>query len=851
MASWRTRHWALGPLQSVGLLAAVLLAAGLHACTPQSPFPTAPAVVTVVVKPASDTLTVGQSVTLKASAKDAAGNTLRYRQITWTSSNATVAPVDENGKVATQAAGGATITAMCEGVTGVSTVMVVPVVIPPAVASVTMSPLSATINAGATIRLTATPKDSAGNALSGRTVTWSTSNTAVATVDGTGLVTGRSVGAATITATCEGKSGIAAITVIPSGAPAAVASVTVSPSSPSTDVGGSVQLTATPKDAAGNPLTDRTVTWSSGNTAVATVDAVGLVAGASVGVTTITASCEGKTGTATVTVAQATVASVTVSPGAPTITAGATVQLTAIPKDASGNPLTGRSVTWSSGNTAVATVNAGLVTGVSVGVATITASCEGKSGTATVTVTNVSVASVTVSPGSPTISAGGTVQLTASPKDASGNALTGRPVTWSTSSTAVATVNVSGLVLGVSAGVATITATCEGKTATATVTVTAPQAVPVASVVVSPPSASVAVGASIQFTATPKDASGTALTGRTVTWSSGSAAVATVSAGGLVAGQTAGQATITATCEGVNGTATVTVEPEPPPPPSSEVFVGAGDIADCGPGADLTADLLDHIPGTVFTAGDNAYPDGSAADYAYCYDPTWGRHKARTWPAPGNKDYTTPGAPGYFDYFGARAGPPGLGYYSFDLGDWHILMLNSIVDMAAGSVQEQWVRADLAANTKDCVLAVWHHARFSAGPANTRARSTAVFQALYEAGAEVVIVGHDHNYQRFAPQSPAGQLDVDYGIREFVVGTGGAHADPIIAPAPNTEAYDGSALGVLKLTLGPGTYSWEFVPVAGATFTDSGSGTCHGPPAGARSVSRNLRATRSTVSGTH
>ena len=257
------------------------------------------------------------------------------------------------------------------------------------------------------------------------------------------------------------------------------------------------------------------------------------------------------------------------------------------------------------------------------------------------------------------------------------------------------------------------------------------------------------------------------------------------------------------------------------------VLVGAGDIANGGSGAEATARLLDNIPGTVFTAGDNAYPDGTDADYAQKYDPTWGRHKARTRPCPGNHEYHTPGAPGYFNYFGASAGPSGLGYYSYNLGDWHIISLNSETSMSAGSPQEQWLRADLASNHMDCILAYWHRARFSSGTHGNQADTQPLWQALYEAGAEIVVVGHDHNYQRFAPQTATGQADPVRGIREFVAGMGGAGHYVFTTPIVNTEAYNVDTDGVLKLTLGPGTYSWEFVPVAGQTYTDWGSGVCH------------------------
>jgi calcineurin-like phosphoesterase family protein len=267
--------------------------------------------------------------------------------------------------------------------------------------------------------------------------------------------------------------------------------------------------------------------------------------------------------------------------------------------------------------------------------------------------------------------------------------------------------------------------------------------------------------------------------------------------------------------------------PPPPPPGASAILVGAGDIARDGGAADATARLLDAIPGTVFTAGDNAYSDGSAADFVRVYDPTWGRHRARTRPAPGNHEYNTPGAAAYYEYFGSNAGPAGRGYYSYDLGGWHIISLNSNIDMGAGSAQEQWLRADLAANPKACTLAYWHHPRFSSGTHGSSTKSQAVWQALYEAGAEIVITAHDHNYQRFAPLTADGRLDAQLGIREFVAGTGGNGHYPFVRPIANTEAYNFDTYGVLKLTLSPGAYSWEFVPVAGGTYHDSGSGECH------------------------
>jgi hypothetical protein len=263
-------------------------------------------------------------------------------------------------------------------------------------------------------------------------------------------------------------------------------------------------------------------------------------------------------------------------------------------------------------------------------------------------------------------------------------------------------------------------------------------------------------------------------------------------------------------------------------PSRSVVLVGAGDIADCTTSTDeATAQLLDVIPGAVFTAGDNAYPDGAPSDFTNCYEPTWGRHKARTSPSPGNHDYRTEDAAGYFAYFGASAGPAGLGYYSYDLGDWHIISLNSEINTSAGSTQEKWLRTDLAANTKQCTLAYWHRPLFSSGFHGSLVALRPLWEALYEFNAEVVVVGHDHNYERFAPQTPTGVADPVRGLRQFVVGTGGTDLRSMEATIANSEVRNSTTHGVLKLTLHGSGYEWEFIPVAGQTFTDSGSGSCH------------------------
>jgi acid phosphatase type 7 len=264
------------------------------------------------------------------------------------------------------------------------------------------------------------------------------------------------------------------------------------------------------------------------------------------------------------------------------------------------------------------------------------------------------------------------------------------------------------------------------------------------------------------------------------------------------------------------------------PPPT---LVAAGDIADPGSGAAQTAALLDQIPGTVAALGDLAYENGSGSDFATYYAPTWGRHYARTRPAPGNHEYQTPGAAGYFGYWRAIAGDPSKGYYSYDLGAWHVLSLNSncefIGGCGAGSAQETWLRADLAAHPARCTLAYWHHPRFSGGDVGGSSSTQPLWQALFDGGADLVLVAHAHNYQRFAPMNGSGAADAQRGIRQFVVGTGGRSMFHATGPATNLEVANSGTFGVLKLTLRSSGYDWQFVPVAGQAFNDSGSTACH------------------------
>jgi 3',5'-cyclic AMP phosphodiesterase CpdA len=288
------------------------------------------------------------------------------------------------------------------------------------------------------------------------------------------------------------------------------------------------------------------------------------------------------------------------------------------------------------------------------------------------------------------------------------------------------------------------------------------------------------------------------------------------------------------------------VRPAARRPAASPVIAAAGDIA-CDPASrnfhrgrgaatachmGATARLLRTLhPKVVLTLGDNQYENGTLAKFHRSYDRSWGRLKGRTRPAPGNHDYRTAGAAGYFHYFGARAGRRSRGYYSFNLGGWHLLALNSecaqVGGCAKGSRQEHWLRADLAAHPARCTLAYWHKPRFSSGMHGNNATYTAFWQALYKAGAEVVLVGHDHDYERFAPQTPSGRADRARGIRQFVVGTGGKTHYGFRTMRANSQVRNSDTFGVLRLALHPAGYDWRFVPEPGKTFTDRGHGTCH------------------------
>jgi hypothetical protein len=262
------------------------------------------------------------------------------------------------------------------------------------------------------------------------------------------------------------------------------------------------------------------------------------------------------------------------------------------------------------------------------------------------------------------------------------------------------------------------------------------------------------------------------------------------------------------------------------------VLVGAGDIAKCSSqGDEATAKLLDSIPGTVFTVGDNAYESGAAAEFKNCYEPSWGRHKARTKPSPGNHEYFTAGASGYFEYFGAAAGERAKGYYAYNLGHWRVYSLNSMCEKVGGcgatSPMLTWLKNDMAANPKKCQIAYFHHPLFSSGEHGNQTKMRPTWDVLYAGNADVVVSGHDHHYERFAPKRPDGTADSTRGIREFIAGMGGGSHYPLGTIKPGSQVRNTDTFGVLKLDLHSAGYDWQFVPEAGKTFTDKGWTGCH------------------------
>ncbi len=272
-----------------------------------------------------------------------------------------------------------------------------------------------------------------------------------------------------------------------------------------------------------------------------------------------------------------------------------------------------------------------------------------------------------------------------------------------------------------------------------------------------------------------------------------------------------------------------TATPVPPTPSGNDPYIlMTGDSrSGCDAGSPAVVALLNKYPNVPLLHNGDFTNSGSSSDFTNCYDTVWGGQKSRTYPEPGNHEYGTSGASAYFAYFGSRAGTAGQGYYSFNYGGWHIVGLNSEISHTAGSAQEVWLKNDLAANTAQCTVAFFHRPRFSSGEHGNNTDVGPFWTDLYNANAEIVMNGHDHDYERFAPQNPSGAADSTRGIREFVVGTAGVAERPMGTTQANSQIRNTSAWGVVKLTLHASSYDWQFLPAGSATFTDSGSGVCH------------------------
>lgn len=521
----------------------------LLSCTNDSLDPDGASVASVVVTPNRLSVGVGASVPITAEVRDAGGTVLHGRKVAWASKNPSIAAVSDAGVVTGVAPGEVQVAATAEGKSALVNVTVNP----KAVATIRLTPSGDQgLLVGQTKQMTAETLDSDDNSLPGRPVTWSSSSTAVASVSNTGLITALSAGGTVVTAASEGRTAVVAVTV----STVPLATITVTPATDTVIVTQTLQLTAVAKDAQGGLLTGRTMAWITSDAARATVSSTGLVTGVTPGTVTITASAEGKTGTASITVKEKPVGAVILSPAQVSIETGETRQLTAQVTDDQGNTLTGRQVTYASDKPAIATVSAaGVVTGVAAGSAKITATSEGKSGTADVTVTPVAVANVQISPPTADLIVGQSTTLAAVPADAKGNVLTGRSASWTSGAPSVATVSQAGVVNAVGVGSAVIFATVEGKTGSANISV---RRLAVTSVAVAPASSNIGVGASVQLAATVRSGA-TVLTDRVVGWTSSNEAVAVVSSTGRVTGLKAGAVTITATSEGVSGTAFVAV----------------------------------------------------------------------------------------------------------------------------------------------------------------------------------------------------------------------------------------------------------------------------------------------------
>ena len=833
--------------------------------------------ITVTAKDGSGNPISGASVVLAATGT---GNTLT--QPTAGTNGSGVA----TGTLSSTVAGAKTVSATVSGTALTQTATVTVTAGPVSAAQSTIAAAPASIAAGgATTTITVRAKDANGNPVSGATVVLAVTGTGntltqpAALTDASGVATGTLSSTVaegkTVSATVSGTAltATAAVTVTAGAVSASASTVAAAPAS-ITAGGASTTITVTAKDANGNAVGGLTVILAATGTGNTVTQPTGPTNGNGVATGTISSTvAEPKTVSATVGGTAVTqTAAVTVTAGALSATAstvaaapasiaagGGPATITVTAKDGNGNLISGATVVLAatgSGNSvtqpAAGTDGNGVATGtVSSTVAegkTVSATANGEAVTQTVVVTvtpgaaSGTVSTVTAAPAS--IAAGGTKStITVTAKDANGNPVAGMTVvlaatgSGNTLTQPAAATDGNGVATGaLSSTVAegkTVSATVSGTglTQTAGVTVTAGPVAAAQSTVATTPGIIVVGGQPATIMVTARDANGNPVSGATVglaaTGSGNTLAqpVGPTNASGVATGSLGSNIselkTVSATVDGLSLAQTPTVS-------VGVALTGAGTIATCSRLNDeATANLLDTIPGNVFTTGDNANSVGNLADFTNCYAPSWGRHKARTFPAVGDKEYQVTGAAGYWQYFGAVTGDSGNYYYSYDLGTWHIVVLNSNIDVSAGSPQEQWLRADLAASTKQCTLAYWHYQLFSSSGTGYRTAVVPLWNALYAAGAEIVVNGHARVYERFAPQTPTGGLDQARGIRQFTVGTGGYLTDTIGTVRANSEARNGGVFGVLKLTLLPGSYTWQFYPIAGQSFTDSGSGACH------------------------
>jgi uncharacterized protein YjdB len=541
-----------------------IVSAFVLSCSGNSTGPNAHGVADISMMPDTLTIATGDSAAIQAQAVNATGTPVPDVSLFWSTSDSSVATVDQSGMVKATGIGAVNIDASTAGISPKHPARVVVTAQP--VASIVIAPTALALFVGGAFQLTDTTKDATGKVLVGRVVSWTSSDSNVASVDQAGLVLGKRLGSATITVSSGSVSAAAAVTV--SRVP--VAKIVIAPSHPTVVVGQETQLSATPQDSAGNTLTGVAITWSSADPTTATIDQTGTASGKKPGAVTITAASGSVSASTSLTVQAPSANAVTVSPQSSSLIVGQTLTVTAVVTDASGSPLPNATVAFSSGAPGVATVTStgaltATATAVGSGQAQITGTSGGIIGTATVNVTPVPVGSVTISPSGVTIAQdGGTAQLTATVKDTAGHVLTGRTITWTSLNPGVAAVSSTGLVVAVSAGEAVISASTGGQSGVAAVTVGTAGPPTVNTVIVTPDTATItnSNNSSVQLTATLEDAQGNTITGPSVTWSSDNPDVAVVSSTGLVMandGGSHGTATIRATSEGKQGTATVIV----------------------------------------------------------------------------------------------------------------------------------------------------------------------------------------------------------------------------------------------------------------------------------------------------